>query len=363
MTKNLTLAKPEGKTMDDKRNSIEQHGRAMLRHSAKQIRKSERSKFARISAGSLAMAIAALQIVPAFATIDNTVTATGTGPGGVVVTNNAVEKVDVADPTPLIKVKEIAVLTTDVNGNGKADAGDVITYFYEVTNNGNVTLTNVLPTQTNDGAGTTPVMVVPGTVTTDNGSAGAGTIGDSVDTVTTDNKWGKLGPGDVVTFKSTYTVTAADIAALGGGTGTGLSGLPNPDSFLDDKVVVAAGYTNPTTGTTTPVSATDRANTPLGVTNGLSITKVASNRTNVVAGTVVTYTYTVTNTGTTPITNVTLSDMHKGVVGALVPVFGSFTTNTGSTNTGNTITNLMPGDVAKYTATYTVTQADIDSLQ
>jgi uncharacterized repeat protein (TIGR01451 family) len=349
--------------MDDNRKSIEQHGRAMLRHSAKQLRKSERSKFQRISAGSLAMAIAAMQIVPAFATIDNTVTATGTGPGGVVVTNNAVEQVDVADPAPLIKVKEIAVLTTDVNGNGKADAGDVITYFYEVTNNGNVTLTNVLPTETNDGSGTTPTMVVPTAVTTDNGSAGAGTIGDSTDTNTTDNMWGRLGPGDVVTFKSTYTVTPADITALGGGTGTGLSGLPNPDSFLDDKIVVAAGYTNPTTGTTTPVTATDRANTPLNVTNGLSITKVASNTANVTAGTVVTYTYTVTNTGTADITGVTLSDTHKGVIGGLVPVFGSFTTNTGSTNSGNTITVLKPGDIAVYTATYTVTQADIDNLQ
>jgi uncharacterized repeat protein (TIGR01451 family) len=353
----------KGETMDKNKNTIEQQGRALLLQSARQIRKSERSKFSRIAAGSMAMAVAALQIVPAFATIDNVVTATGTGPGGVVVTNNAVEQVDVADPTPNITVVETMVITTDLNGNGQADPGDIITYFYKVTNNGNVTLTNVLPTEANDGSGTTPVMVVPTAVTTDNGSVAAGTIGDSVDTNTADNKWGKLGPGDIVTFKSTYTVTAGDIASLGGGTGLGLSGLPNPDSFLDDKITITAGYTNPTTSTTTPVTATDRANTPLNVANSLQITKVANVTANVTAGTVVTYTYIVTNSGTTPITNVTLSDTHNGVVGGLVPVFQSFTVNTGSTNTGNTITSLKPGDVAKYTATYTVTQADIDNRQ
>lgn len=355
----------EGKSMDNRnnRNSIEQHGRALLRHSAKQIRKSERSKFARIAASSMAMAVAALQIVPAFATIDNTVTASGTGPGGAVITNNAVEQVDVANASPTINVVETMIITNDVNGNGQADAGDTISYSYAVTNTGNVTLTDVLPTQTNDGSGTAPVLVIPASVTTDAGSAGAGTIGDSADTNTTDNKWGKLGPGDVVTFTSSYVVVAGDITALGGGTGTGLSGQPEADSFLDDKILVTANYVNPTTATTTAVTDNDRANTPLNVSTGLNITKVADNVTNVVAGTVVTYTYTVSNTGASDITGVNLTDTHNGVVGGLVPVFQSFTTNTGSTNSGNTITVLKAGDVAVYTATYTVTQADIDNRQ
>jgi hypothetical protein len=141
---------------DNNRNTIEQQGRALLRHSARQIKKSEMSKFRRIAGGSLAIAVAALQIVPAFATIDNVVTATGTGPGGVVVTNNAVAKVDVANAAPTIAVIETMVITNDLNGNGQADPGDTITYFYKVTNSGNVTLTNVLPTETNDGSGTAP---------------------------------------------------------------------------------------------------------------------------------------------------------------------------------------------------------------
>ena len=81
------------------------------------------------------------------------------------------------------------------------------------------------------------------------------------------------------------------------------------------------------------------------------------------AGTVITYTYRVRNNGTVPITNVTLSDTHKGVVNALVPTFASFVIDTGSSNTGNTIDVLAPGDEAEYTATYTVTQSDVDTLQ
>lgn len=344
----------------ENKNNIEHRGRALLRESARQIRKFETLRFRRISTGSMAMAVMAMQVLPAFATIDNTVTATGTGPGATTVSGTASANVDVANAAPTISVVETMVITTDANGNGKADPGDVITYSYRVTNTGNVTLKDIIPTETNDGAGTTPVMVVPTAVTTDNG-----TLGDSSDAITTDNKWGVLGPLDVITFRSTYTVIAADITALGGGTGTGLSGNPEADSFLDDKISVAGTYTNTAAATTTPVSGTSRANTPLNIINKLDITKVPNVSTNVAAGTVVTYTYTVTNNGNTPITGITLSDTHNGIVGGLVPAFQSFTTNVGglSTNTGNTITKLMPGDVAVYTATYTVTQADVDNRQ
>jgi uncharacterized repeat protein (TIGR01451 family) len=349
---------------NQRNNSIEQQGRALLRQSARQIQKSETSKFKRISAGSMAMAVVAMQVMPAFATINNTVTANGTGPGGVAVSGSANAAVDVANALPAIKVIETMVITTDANGNGKADPGDIITYSYKVTNTGNVTLKDVIPTQTNDGLGTTPVMVVPTAVTTDNGSAAAGTIGDSVDTITTDNKWGILGPADVITFKSTYTVLASDITALGSGTGTGLSGNPEADGFLDDKISVIGTYFDTAAATTTPVTSTDRANTQLNIINNLSITKVPNVSTNVPAGTVVTYTYLVTNNGNTPITGITLSDTHNGIPGALVPAFQSFTVNLGaSTNAGNTITKLAPGDVARFTANYTVTQADVDNRQ
>jgi hypothetical protein len=367
MTKNLpnnSTPNPETK-MDNKirDNSLEQQGRALLRQSAKQIRRSETSKFRRISAGSMAMAVAAMQVIPAFATINNTVTVSGAGPLGPVSTT-ATATVDVANSAPAIKVIETAIFAVpadDANGNGLADAGDKITYVYTVTNTGNVTLKDVIPTQTNDRAGLAPVMVVPTAVTTDSGTVAADTIGDSIDTITTDNKWGILGPGDVITFKSTYSVVTADLTAAGGGTGTGLSGNPEADGFLDDRILVTGSYVNGTAST--PVTSTARANTKLDIISGLQVTKTPNVSLNVPAGTVVTYTYTVKNNGNVPITGITMSDTHNGVVGGLVPAFQSFTTNTGSTNTGNTITKLMPGDVAKFTALYTVSQFDVDTRQ
>ena len=81
----------------ENRNNIEQQGRALLRESARQIRRSETSKFRRISAGSMAMAVVAMQVLPAFATINNTVTATGTGPGATTVTGTATATVGVEE--------------------------------------------------------------------------------------------------------------------------------------------------------------------------------------------------------------------------------------------------------------------------
>jgi uncharacterized repeat protein (TIGR01451 family) len=366
MTKNHLPNQP-GTIMkhDQNKTSIEQLGRALLLQSAKKIRKSENSKLRRVSAGSLAMAVAAMQIIPAFATINNTVTASGKGPGGVTVSGSAPATVDVINAAPAIKVVKtasFALAADDVNGNGLADPGDKVTYLYKVSNTGNVTVKTVTVTDAHDGAGTAPVVVVPTSVTTDNGSAAAGTINDSTDPVTTDANWGILGPADVITFKSTYVVVAADIAAAGGGTGTGLSTLPEPDGYIDNTATVKASYNDGVT--TTNVTGTSRANIKLNIVNALVVTKTPDLTTNVAAGTPVTYTYTVTNNGTTPILNINLVDTHNASGAAPIPIFQSFTTNLGgSTNTGNTITKLMPGDVAKYTAQYIVTQADVDSLQ
>ena len=106
---------------------------------------------------------------------------------------------------------------------------------------------------------------------------------------------------------------------------------------------------------------------PLDTIDAITIAKTASPSTNVAAGTTVTYTYVVTNTGNTQVANIVLHDTHKGNLDYLIPAFSSFTTNTGSTmgsgTSANTITILKPGDVAVFTATYIVTQSDVDNLQ
>ena len=323
-----------------------------------------RKRMLRFSVAPLALFVAVTQVAPAYATIDNTVTASGTAPGSVAVQVQATETVDVVDDAPAITVLKAVSFANpgdDADGDGLADAGDVVTYTYTVTNSGNVTLTDVSVADVHDGAGTAPTVAVPTVVTTDAGSAPAGTLNDSSDTVTGDGNWDVLGPGDVITFTSTYTVVAADLAAAGGGTGTGFSGNAEPDGFIDNTATASGSYDDGSGPTV--VTDSDTRNIELDIAPSLQISKVADDDTNVVAGQTVTYTYTVTNNGNVPISGITLSDEHKGVVGALTPAFSSFTTNTGSTNSGNTITVLQPGDVAVYTATYVVTQSDVDNLQ
>jgi hypothetical protein len=79
------------------------------------------------------------------ATIDNIVTAVGSPLGGppnsVVAT--ATESVDVVDAAPGLTIIKSANLNDEINPDGLAEVGETTTYTYQVTNTGNVTLTNV----------------------------------------------------------------------------------------------------------------------------------------------------------------------------------------------------------------------------
>ena len=269
-------------------------------------------KFLMLSVAPLAMAAILWQVIPAFATIDNSVTVTGTAPGGATITDTATENVDVADDAPtisIVKAISFAAPGDDADGDGKADVGDKVTYTYTVTNTGNVSLTAVAVSDAHDGLGTAPTVALPASVTTDNGSAAAGTLNDSTDTVTGDGAWDKLGPGDVITFTSDYTVVAGDLSGAGGGTGTGFSGAAEPDGYLDNTATATSGY-NDGTGNVA-VTDTDTRSIELDIQPSLLISKAADDDTNVVAGQVITYTYTVTNAGNVPITNVIQALQHK----------------------------------------------------
>jgi hypothetical protein len=231
--------------------------------------------------------------------------------------------------------------------------GDQIVYSYTVTNSGNVTLLDVAVNDVHQAAGAPLSFITPVSVTTDAGSAGAGTLNDSSDVgATADGDWDILGPDDVIIFTSApYTIVPGDLA------------LPTSTADNDiDGTVTATGNYDPGAAPVT-VNGNSSSPVPLNILPSLEVTKVADLDTNVPAGTTVTYTYRVRNNGTVPITNVTLADTHKGVLNALTPTFAAWITDTGSSNTGNTIDVLAPGDEAEYTATYVVTQADVDTLQ
>jgi uncharacterized repeat protein (TIGR01451 family) len=296
------------------------------------------------------MAVLALfmQAAPAFATIDNTVTVNATGPGGALAPVLATENVDVVDDNATLSLSKTHAFAPggDLNSNTLYDSGDIVEYTYEITNTGNVTLRNVTVADVHQGLGAAPVMVTPVVVTTD-----AAPLLDSDDLpANADGDWETLAPGDTIRFTSTYTIVAGDISGAGGG-----------DSDIDNTATATGDY-DPGTGNIV-ASANDSDAVVLNIISNLVVTKVADDDTEVVAGQVVTYTYTVSNTGNVALTNVTLSDTHNGIPGALTPTFASWTTQNGSTVTGNTIDTFNPGAVAVFTAQYTVTQFDVDTRQ
>ncbi len=317
------------------------------------------------TAVSLAALLAIGQTMPTLAAINNTVTASGTSPSGPI-SQNANESVDVANPVVNASVVKTWSFAPggDVNNNGLVDAGDTIRYTYLVTNTGNVTLSNVDVTDIADDAVGAPVAIAtPALVTTDSGTAppaqqgAAGQTNDSSDAAnTTDGDWEALGPSDAVTFTATYVVQPSDLSAP-----------TSSDGDIDSTARVTGTYV-PSTGPSVPLATggtrEDVEAVPLNIAPALFVDKVASDTTDVAAGDTVTYTYTVRNDGNVPLTNVTLEDTHNGIALALTPAFQSFTVNTGgSTNTGNIITFLAPGDEAEFTASYVVTQNDINNRQ
>ena len=101
----------------------------------------------------------------------------------------------------------------------------------------------------------------------------------------------------------------------------------------------------------------------------ITVTKIADLNTNVSVGQTVTYTYDVTNTGDVTISNIDLSDSHNG--NGVPPVPGSEVLQNDVAPIGNSNDSavdgiwdtLAPGDTVRFTATYVVTQGDVDLLQ
>ena len=103
-----------------------------------------------------------------------------------------------------MSIAKTGVITTDNGTSGEADAGDVITYTYEVTNTGNVTITGVTISDVHGGYGTAPVPGSETGVTVTNGSTDAAANGS----------WDTLRPGDTIRFTATYTVVQSDVDNL-----------------------------------------------------------------------------------------------------------------------------------------------------
>ncbi len=306
----------------------------------------------KLAVSVLALGLALGSSAPALADITNTVTVTGSSPAGTDdVTNSAIETVDPVNAAPVLTVTKVASDDTEVA------AGATVTYTYTVTNSGNVGVTNLSlsDNHNSDAFGLLGTITLTG-LTND---AGASLLDSTDDTA--DNDWDYIAPGDTITWTATYTVLQADI------TGQSVDG----DGNLDNTVTASGGYFD---STNTAQVATGVASEEVDLEDrnaSLLVAKVADDDTEVTLGQIITYTYTVTNNGNVPVTAISLGDVHNGSGADPVPDADAATLTDNGTaldSSNGTAGNgewevLAPGDVLTVTATYVVTQSDIDNLQ
>ena len=232
--------------------------------------------------------------------VTNTATATGTPPTGPAVTSPPATVVLDIPAAPSLTLSKTADPVVDANGNGVIDAGDTIAYSFLITNTGNVTLTDVAVSDET-------VHPVSCPVTT-------------------------LEPLESTTCTTTYTITQADVDA---------------GAVLNTATATA---TPPPTAPQ-PVQPTDSTVTPIPALPAIELIKTAD-RTGLTVGDTITYSFTATNTGNVTLTNVQITEVIFSGSGTLSPPACDRTAP---------LVTLAPGEVITCTASYQVTQADVDT--
>jgi uncharacterized repeat protein (TIGR01451 family) len=276
----------------------------------------------------LSAALAISSVSASYAALSNTATATGTPAAGTLTDPSDTLNIPVQLAAPGYTVVKSVVSTTTSAGARPTltDGGDTITYSYVVDNTGNVSLNSVSVTD-------------PG-VSFNGGPANALTTGPTLASGDT-NSNNILDITEVWTYTATYVLSQTDVDAAAGVAG----GVSNTvTATVDDP------QGNPVAPT--PGGSTLTATTTIPASPALTIDKTADTPGPLTVGQIVNYTYLVTNTGNVTITGVDVNETAFNGTGTPVPS----PTTTGSTT-------LLPGGTVTFTASYTVTQADIDTLQ
>ena len=253
--------------------------------------------------------------------INDSATATGTPPTGPSVTSPpSTASVPVTQNPALSIVKSAAPASVSA-------VGDTVTYTFAVTNTGNVNLTGVSVNDTQE----PPAGALASGPTCQSLSSPSGSCSGSSTS---------LAAGQSATFTATYTVTQADL---------------DHGSINDSATATGTPPTGPSV--TSPPST---ASVPVTQNPALSIVKSASPASVSAVGNTVTYTFAVTNTGNVDLSGVHVTDTQQPPAGALAsgPTCQSLSSPAGSCSGSST--SLAPGQSASFTATYIVTQADLD---
>ncbi|GAA2465755.1 hypothetical protein GCM10009857_34540 [Agromyces soli] len=229
--------------------------------------------------------------------VTNAATASGDAPDGA--------PVDAPEDTARIPVEadpQIA-LEKSVTPSAPAGPGETVTYEFVITNTGNVSLTDPTIDETAfGGSGAPPEVSCPS---------------------------GVLRPGEVVICTASYVITQTDADAGG---------------FENTATATAI----PPAGSEPPVSAPSTAEVAIAARPDLDLRKSASPETIGRAGETVTYSFEVTNRG-----NVTLRDLEVAE--------GQFSGTGELSAIDCPVTSLAAGETTTCTATYQVTQEDVDT--
>ncbi len=253
-------------------------------------------------------------------TVVNSATATGSPPSGDDVSDVSGTTAGDDTPTEVTLSREPAITlvkTADTAGlQSPPQVGDVIAYGFTVQNTGNVTLTNVTVTD-----------LLPGLVLD----------GDPIP---------DLAPAEIddTTFTATYAITLDDLTAGEVVNTATVTGNPPTGPPVEDISGTTAGDDAPT-------------EVPLAQEPGISLVKVGDDSNLIdgaVEGEIITYSFTITNTGNAPLFDVTLTDDLPGIllVGGPIPLM-----NPAAANDGTDV------DSVTYSATYAVTAADIANVE
>jgi hypothetical protein len=237
-------------------------------------------------------------------TLTNSALATAQDPDGndVTDTSGTAFDNDSSTVTSLPQTSTIALVKDAVFG-GTGGVGDVITYTFTATNTGTTTLTNVVVTD--------PMV-------------GLILSGNPIDSLA-------VGASSSV-ITGTYTIAQSDIDA-GTLTNSALATAQDPDG---NDVTDISG---------TALSNDSPTETSLPQTSTIALVKDAVFGGTGGIGDVITYTFTATNTGTTTMTNVVVTDPMVGLI-----------------LTGSPIESLEAGASSSViTGTYTIAQSDIDA--
>ena len=243
---------------------------------------------------------------------DNSATAVGTDDTKDDVESAPSEVETIVDARPALSIEK-SVNEMHLTGDA-ASAGTTLTYTFVVTNTGNVTLTNVHVDDALDGLGDITIVESP-REQTDNVS---------------------LMPGESMTLTADYVLTQDDVeAGHRNNTATAVGTHESPDDVESDPSEVD-----------TMIDAAPH----LSIVKRVDKDKLTGD--DVKPGTVLTYEFDVTNDGNVTLDGVNIIDALSGISEISV-----IETPNGQTDD----VTLKPGETATFTATYAITQADIDA--